>query len=143
MARGSDQSHLYTGVTSVGAASSRTRKSAAKARNERIKQKQEARHRLTREVELPRLMMEFKKEIDRLLYMPYVVGGKKEEELTDEQFRVERRARRIAIERLMAIQIRLTNVMREPVNPTEIAKRQAAEAATVADMDLSTEDFDE
>lgn len=141
-----DQSHLYTGMTSSTPSRNKA-KAAAKARDERRQKKKEERRELQQETDIPRLGIEFKKEIDKLLYAPYTItlnDGKilKEEELSDEQFRVERRSRRIAIKSLLSIQKRVVNVLREPVDRKKEAADARAEVEAAGEMDLSTDDFE-
>jgi hypothetical protein len=133
----SDQSHLYTGVTSSQPAKSKS-KIAAEARQKRIEAKQEARHKVRNQTDVPLLAVEFKKEIDKLLFAPY----EDEEKMTDRQFAIERRARRVAIKSLIAIQTRVTNILREQPDPKKIAAEKKAEAEAAGEMDLSTDDFE-
>lgn len=141
-----DQSHLYSGVTSAGPTINKS-KAAARARQDRINKKQDDRHKLQGEVETGVLAKEFKKELDVLLFAPYEFRAKDgtitktEDTMTDDEFRRERRARQVAIKSLMAIQRRVMNVAR--LNANEIVAKAAEEAAAVAAMDLSTDDFDE
>lgn len=140
-----DQSHLYTGITSAAPSVNKS-KAAAAARQDRIDKKQDDRHKLAGEVDTTILAKEFKKEIDLLLYAPYEFRDKSgvviktEDTMTDQEFRQERRARRAAIQSLLAIQRRIMNVVRH--NATERAAIAKAEAVAVAGMDLSTDDFD-
>jgi hypothetical protein len=137
MAGRKDQSHMYSGLTSVSPTSKNKSKAAAAARDERIRKKQEAKHKLKGEIDVTVLAIEFKKEVDKLLYAPYTVDGRSEEQLNDHEFRIERRARRIAIKSLFSIQKRVANTLRES------SRQSKAEAEAEDKMDLSTDDFDE
>lgn len=94
-----DDSSLYTGVSS---------QSVAKQRTEKAEEKAEKRIKLTPAGDI--VAAEFKKEIDALIYGPY----KDEDAMSDEQFRAERKGRRLAVASLVGIQNRLKNLLREP-----------------------------
>lgn len=104
-----DDSALYTGISSA------TYTKSVKAKAEKRETKQELRRQLMPVGQL--VQSELQKEIDKLIYGPY----DDEDNMNDLKFRVERRARRLAVERLLSVQVRLANIMREqsPTKPTE------------------------
>jgi ribosomal protein S4 len=97
-----NDSLLYTGAS---LASTRTREVQDK-RKEATKAKEDKRT-ILRPYETI-LREQINKEIHDLIYAPYV----NEEQMTDEQFRIERRSRKLAVTSLIAVQSRLDNIMR-------------------------------
>lgn len=92
---------LATGVTSASIA-------REQQRTEKRQQRTEQRNKLLPAGEV--VNEELQKQIDLLIYGVYP----NEDALTDEQFRIERRARRIAVTKLKEIQVRLNRMLREP-----------------------------
>lgn len=95
-----DDSGLYSGITST------TQTRLGERNQERKEVKQAVRQKLLPAGEI--VQAEFKKELDKLMYAPYP----NEDTMTDVHFRVERRARRLAVESILAIQGRLNNLLR-------------------------------
>jgi hypothetical protein len=117
---GRNDGGLYTGATSQSFRSERAQ-TVAEKRLEQVKAKREQRNTMSPAAEI--VKAEFAKELKQLIYGPY----DNEDQMSDEQFRVERRARRLTVESVQSIQTRLMNVMRE-------SKNVPAKEATWAEM---------
>jgi len=104
-----DDGSLYSGITSV------TQNRQEKRAKERKDAKQDKRLQLAPFAEI--VAAELQKEVKKLMYGPYI----DEEKMSDEQFRTERRARRLAVESIFSVQSRLNNLLRQdgrtPTNP--------------------------
>jgi len=79
-----------------------------KAREDQRQEKREKRLKLTPAGDI--VAAQFKKEVDLLIYSPYP----DEDKMSDEQFRTERRARRLAVASLLAIQNRINILLKAP-----------------------------
>lgn len=98
-----DDSILNTGATSASFAPREQ-----KLRTDKREEQHEKRLKLLPAGEL--INAEFEKQINTLLYSPFP----DEDKMTDAQFRVERKGRRLAIKSLLMIQNRLAIILREP-----------------------------
>lgn len=103
-----DDSLLYTGTSSSSFSSAKDRELKDK-RKERSKELQSRRTQLRDSGEV--LVAEITREVLRLRTAPYP----NEDTMSDEQFRAERKGRKIAIETLVTVQNRLINLLREPI----------------------------
>lgn len=109
-----DDSILYTGTSSRSFAQVKEQKQ----RTQRREQNNEKRIKLSPVGQI--LQEEFKKEVHLLIYSPY----ENEDQMSDEQFRTERRARRIAVEALTKINNRLNTALRTKDPKTETPNEQ-------------------
>lgn len=101
-----DDSILVTGMTSQSFASPKVRELNGKRRLKR----DEVREKKTRLQPAGELVIsQLDQEINRIIYEPY--PG--EDNMTDTEFRAERRARRLTVERLTAVKVRLGNILRD------------------------------
>lgn len=106
-----DDSGLYTGASSASFGTTHedpTRKAIRE-------QKKEIRGQFKPAAEI--VFAEIQKEIHELIHGTY----EGEDTMSDEQFRTERRARRVAVERLTALNNRFSNLLREPRRPKQEA----------------------
>lgn len=97
-----NDSFLNTGMSSASFAKTK----------EKMTEKQETRNakRILLEPAGEILMAQFKNEIHQIINSPY----EDEEKMSDEQFRAERRARRLTVQSLLTIQRRVAIIMRKP-----------------------------
>jgi len=100
---GRDDSLLYSGATSASFARPKVQE-LVQAKREEAKKKRQV---LKPAGEI--LVAEINKELNDLMFGPYV----DEDKMTDDEFRVERRARRLTVEKINAIKGRLTNILRD------------------------------
>ncbi len=117
-----NDSTLYTGANSSSFRSERANAVATK-RSEQLLAKQSQSRKLAPAAEL--IKTEFAKELKLLMYGPY----DNEDNMSDEQFRAERRARRLTVESLLSIQTRVLNMVREPVAQKQPEKWELADEA--------------
>lgn len=96
-----DDSSLYSGITSV------TSNRLEERNKERKDLKRDVRQKLLPAGEIVQEV--FKAEVQKLMYGPY----DDEENMTDEQFRIERQSRRRAIAAILSMQAKINNLLRE------------------------------
>ncbi len=106
-----DDSVLYTGASSASFGVTKQQQALADKRKEQREKKAEKRIALSPAADV--IKAEIQKEITALIYGPYV----DEDSMSDEQFRTERRARKLAVASLLSIQNRLNATMREINDP--------------------------
>ena len=96
-----DSGLLYTGANSASFA----------VRTNPVKEKKEDNKRKHQELKPAGQIVidEINKELTDLMFGPYP----NEDSMTDEEFRVERRARRLTVEKITVIKTRLTNILRK------------------------------
>ena len=98
-----DDSSLYSGASSASFSSTKEQQ-VVKAKREETRAK---RQELKPSGQI--VVDEIKKELDELIFAPYLG----EDLMTDEQFRIERRARRLSVERIEAFRNRIINILRD------------------------------
>lgn len=118
-----DDGGLYSGASSASFGITEAQEARAQANKKRLEQKEAKRGVLKPAAEL--IQVEFQKEITKLIYGPYP----DEDTMSDAQFRTERKARKLAVASLLAIQARMNNVLRESPNEARARRTDRTDQA--------------
>jgi hypothetical protein len=101
-----NDSSLYSGISSASFETTKQQELRAERAKARVEAKRGNQTAIAPAAEL--IKTELQKEVTTLIYGPYT----DEDNMSDEQFRTERRARKLAVASLLAIQTRLNNLLR-------------------------------